>query len=159
MKWLILIPVSLFVLACCDQNDANCSADEIQYGEIDCIKKEGYTFYEADVNFYCFDRSILFGLDLSKSEIAPFYINTLNPVNQPIMHNRGNINIVDCTYCGFSEECTINNKSVITWIVISDKSQFTNNPSVIKARLLVKESVDFNSVTLDEKEIELKRRD
>jgi hypothetical protein len=159
MKWALIIQICLLAIACCKKSDTDCAADEISYGEIDCIKKEGYTFYETDVDFYCLDRSILFGLDIQNLEISPFYINTLNPVNSEILSNRAEINMQSCLYCGFNVECTIGGKSKVTWVVIQDKNQFATYPSVIKAKLLLKESVDFNSKTLDEMDIELKKRE
>ena len=157
MRW--LIKICFLTLSCCKKTETDCASDEISYGEIDCIKKDGYTFYQTDVNFYCFDKSLLFGLDLSKDEISPYYINTYNAVNKPVMTNRGNFNYMNCTYCGFNEECTISNQSKVTWVIIEDKTQFENYPNVIKAKLLLKESVDFNSKTLDEMDIELKKRE
>jgi hypothetical protein len=82
----------LVFTSCCKKTDSDCSTDEISYGEIDCIKKEGYTFYQTDVNFYCLDRSILIGLDLEKSVLKPYYINTLNPVKYEVMGSVGKIN-------------------------------------------------------------------
>jgi hypothetical protein len=159
MKWLFILSFSLFVLACCDQNDANCSADEIQFGEIDCIKKEGFTFYETDIDYYCLDKSILVGIDNAKTLIKPYYINTLNPIKKDLLGSVGSINYSNnLLFIGFNIECSINNSPTVTWVLFDNTSQFTNYPSTIKARLLVKESVDFNSKTLDEKEIELKRR-
>jgi hypothetical protein len=158
MKWILIFHICLFTIACCKKSEKDCASDEMNFGEINCIKKDGYTFYETDVNFYCLDRSILFGLDISKSEIAPYYINTLNPVNTEVMSNSAEINLTNCTYCGFNIECSIGGQSKVTWVIIEDKTQFTNYPSIIKAKLLLKESVDFNSKTLDSKDIELEKR-
>lgn len=159
MKYIIFFQILFLITSCCDDPASNCAADEISYGEIDCIKREGYTFYEAKVNFYCLDVSLLFGLDISKARISPYYISTKNPVNYAIMSNRAEINYLNCTYCGFAIECTINNKYHATWVVIEDKAQFDTNPAVIKAKLLLKESVDFSTPTLDEMEIELVKRE
>ncbi len=159
MRWLLLMQFCLITGSCCYKSENNCNPDEIAYGEIDCIKIDGYTFYETEVNFYCLDKSILFGVDITKSKISPYYINSLNPVNKDILSTRAEININDCLYCGFNIECSINNQSKVTWVVIEDKTQFETYPQFIKAKLLLKESVDFNSKTLDEMDIELKKRD
>jgi len=158
MKWILIFQICFFTISCCKKSDTDCSSEEISYGQIDCVKKEGYTFYETSVNFYCLDRSILFGLDIEKSEISPYYINTLNPVNQEILSNRGEINLKKCIYCGFNIECSIGNVPKVTWVIIDDKEQFNSIPEVIKVKLLLKESVDFNSKTLEEMDIELKKR-
>lgn len=62
-------------------------------------------------------------------------------------------------YIGFNIDCTINDKYQVTWVIIEDKEQLNSYPSVIKAKLLLKELVDFNSPTLDEMEIELVKRE
>jgi len=159
MRWLIIFQFCFLSLSCCKKMEPDCNSDEISYGEIDCIKKDNYTFYDTDVNFYCLNKSILFGLDIIKLEVSPYYINTLNPVNKEILSNRAEINLKNCIYCGFNIECTINNQPKVTWIIIEDKTQFESYPQVIKAKLLLKESVDFNSKTLDEMDIELKKRE
>ena len=155
MKWILILQICLLSFSCCKKSENACADDEIAFGELDCIKKESYTFYRADVNFYCLDKSILLGLDIDKKEIAPYYINTYNPVNRPVLSINGNIKLQNCSYCGFNIECTINNVAKVVWVVIEDKNQFADYPNVLKAKLILKESIDFNSITLEEMDIEL----
>lgn len=157
---LILMAFMLNIFyACCKSTQPDCAADEIAYGTLDCIKKEGYTFYQADVNFYCFNRSVLLGLDIEKKILKPYYINTYNPVNREVMTSVGSINYnQNLLFIGINEECTINNSYKVTWLLIEDKEQFSTIPAVIKAKLVLKESVDFFSNTLEETDIILNKR-
>jgi hypothetical protein len=156
---LLIVVLSIFsVGSCCRSSQPDCAADEIAYGTLNCIKKEGFTFYQADVNFYCFNRSVLLGLDIEKKILKPYYINTYNPVNREVMGSLSDIFYNNCFYCGYNIECTINNSYKVTWLLIEDKEQFSTIPAVIKAKLVLKESVDFFSNTLEETDIILNKR-
>jgi hypothetical protein len=160
MKWIIFFQILFLFTSCCKDSESNCASDEISYGDINCIKKDDYTFYETEVDFYCLNVSLLFGLDIDNMLIKPYYINTLNPINDNLMGSVGKINYSsNLFYLGFNVECNINDQYKVTWVIIEDKTQFETYPSSIKVKLLLKESVDFNSTTLDEMEIELIKRE
>jgi len=160
MKWSLFFLVFL-LFSSCGKDKVHCGSDEIQYGDLSCIPKETYTFYEAKVNFYCLDVSLLFAVDINQKRIAPYFINTHNPVHSPIMTNIGDIFYLSnpLYYATFAIGCTISDQYMVTRVWLDDTEQLNTYPSVIKAKLLLKESIDFYSPTLDEMEIELRRRD
>ena len=161
MKRVTLYIVFILSMLSCGNQEDTCSDNEIKYGEINCINREQYTFYEAAVDFYCFDRSILLGVDLDRMVVSLDYISTYNAVNKPIMISAGFFDLNLCTRCSKNHECYFDGKYGFTWLRLDEdfKEQIQGLPSEIKVNLIHTVYLEPDSEILDQQELVFRRRD
>ena len=154
---LFLLLLTLGIIQSCGTNcseeagyhpDCGCPGDKTVFSE-NCIETGNSTYYFGSFDFFCINDSVAIGVDTIDKKIKAFAIED----NLITSYGGGSYNVDLFQVMGV--ECEVDR---VAFVTVNDKTELDLLPSELKIDLYLKESTDFNSNTIESKQVIISRR-